>query len=82
MTMGSIYVKRNAAVYGEIRVQQSTEISPIIISQRGVVRFPERVPSAKAVHEILVAVQENDFMSLNDLLIKHRFYVLPGRMTP
>ena len=76
MTMGGIYVK-NSAVEKEAAFKIS-QIAPVIVFQNGLVRFPERIPSPETVFQIQTAVRTDDAQSLNDLLIKHRFYLLPG----
>lgn len=76
MAMGGVYVKNN--VQQDIETRQMANIAPIIIGN-GFVRFPERVPSPETVFQIQSAVQTEDAAALNDLLIKHRFYVLPTR---
>ncbi len=77
IVMGSIYVKQGAQHNaGANRIAQ---IAPIIIGNNGTVRFPQRVPSPETVFQIQAAIQADDAQKLNDLLVKHRFYVLPGR---
>lgn len=75
MVMGSIYVRQNA----QVGTNQIAQIAPIIIGNNGTVRFPQRVPSPETVFQIQAAIQTDDARKLNDLLVRHRFYVLPGR---
>ncbi|MFK5921546.1 MAG: hypothetical protein QM496_05160 [Verrucomicrobiota bacterium] len=77
IAMGGIYVKNNASLHGG--ANRIAQIAPIIIGNNGAVRFPNRVPSPETVYQIQTAVQTDDAQALNDLLVKHRFYVLPGR---
>lgn len=78
MTMGGIYIKRNAAPL--LATSGSSEIAPIIIGNGGSVRFPKRFPNPEVLYEIRTAVKTDDFETLNDLLVKHNFYLLPERM--
>lgn len=72
-----LYVKSN--VNANSNANLIVRIAPIIINKSGSVRFPERVPSPETVLQIQTAVQSDDAQTLNNLLVKHRFYVLPGR---
>lgn len=78
MAMGGIYMKNSATVFAE--VQSFANIAPVIVGNDGSVRFPERFPNPEAVYQIRAAVQQEDVEALNDLLIKHHFYLLPERM--
>lgn len=77
MVMGSIYVEQS--LQNRIRANHISKIAPIVIGNNGAVRFPQRVPSPETVFQIQAAIQTDDVQKLNDLLVKHRFYVLPGR---
>jgi len=80
MAMGGLYVKKNAVQYEAAK--KIVQIAPIIIGNNGSVRFPQRVPSPETVFQIQAAIQTDNATTLNALLIKHRFYVLPGRKNP
>ena len=75
MTFGGIYVKKSASSF--VHAPNSTHIAPIIIADNGAVRFPERFPAPEAVFQIQSAARRGDFKTLNELLIKHNFYLLP-----
>lgn len=77
MVMGGAYLKQG--VQHKIAANRMAQIAPIIIGNNGTVRFPERVPSPETVFQIQTAIQTDDAQKLNDLLVRHRFYVLPGR---
>jgi len=77
MVMGGVYVKQG--VQHKVASNRMSQIAPIIIGNNGTVRFPERVPSPETVFQIQTAIQTDDAQKLNDLLVKHRFFVLPGR---
>jgi hypothetical protein len=77
MVMGSVYVKQS--VQHQANANRIAQIAPIIIGNNGTVRFPQRVPSPETVFQIQTAIQTDDAQKLNDLLVRHRFYVLPGR---
>ncbi|MCF6313319.1 MAG: hypothetical protein L3J39_12800 [Verrucomicrobiales bacterium] len=72
-----LYLKSN--VSASANANRIASIAPIVISKNGAVRFPERVPPSETVLQIQIAIQSDDAQALNDLLVKHRFYVLPGR---
>ena len=77
LVMGSVYVKKS--VQHNVAANRIAQIAPIIIGNNGTVRFPERVPTPETVFQIQAAIQTDDAQKLNDLLVRHRFYVLPGR---
>jgi len=77
MVLGSIYVKQG--VQHNAAKNRIAQIAPIIIGNNGAVRFPQRVPSPETVFQIQTAIRADDAQKLNDLLVRHRFYVLPGR---
>ena len=78
MTLGGIFINSNATSF--TAMQDMSQISPILIGAHGSVRFPERSPNPDTVYQIQKAVQYDDFETLNAILVKHRFYVLPERM--
>lgn len=77
MAIGEIYVKSNISASS---AGMFTKIAPLIIGKNGSVRFPELVPSPETVYQIQTANQSDDVQGLNTLLVKHRFYVLPGKL--
>lgn len=79
ISMGGVYIKSSAS--SRASANRMAQIAPIIIGNNGSVRFPERVPSPETVFQIQTAIQTDDAQSLNALLVKYHFYVLPGRRT-
>ena len=80
MAMGGFYMKKSAdKSSAALRIAQ---IAPIIIGNNGSIRFPQRVPTPEAVFQFQMAVRTENVTALNDLLIKHRFYLLPGNSNP
>lgn len=77
ITMGGIYVKGSASS-SDYRMEK---IAPIIIGNKGAIRFPQRLPLPETVFQIQSAIQTDDVQTLNKLLVEHHFYVLPGRRT-
>jgi len=80
MAMGGIYVKKSVQPGFEAQIAATPAPAPIIIGSNGLVSYLERIPSSETRFQIHSAVETEDYATLNNLLIKNRFYVLPTEL--